>query len=88
MYSFDCIYKDTRYWKCSSIRCKVRAKIENTEGGGSVESVSITGTQTHSSKPMKNKFVKQKLNSKTLNLSGVQCVFNSDDVCIVVQHEC
>ena len=31
MFCVDYGYKDTRYWKCSSIRCEVRVKAENVE---------------------------------------------------------
>ena len=55
MYHYDSVYIDTRYWKCSNIVCKGRAKSGNLEGKDPVEFVSIIGTHLKPPNPMKHK---------------------------------
>ena len=70
MYRSDYAYKGTRYWKCSSVGCKVRAKTVNVEREGPVESVSINGTHPHPPNPMEHKLSEAKIELKTLAINS------------------
>ena len=70
MYCSDYAYKDTRYWKCSSVGCNVRAKTLNLERQGPVQSVSITGTHPHPLNPMEHKLSEAKIELKTLAINS------------------
>ena len=70
MYRSDYAYKGTRYWKCSSVRCKVRAKTANLERERPVESVPIIGTHPHAPNPMEYKLSEEKIELETLAIYG------------------
>ena len=75
MYCLDFVYKDTCYWKCSSIVFSGRAKTGIFEGDGPIESVSITGTHPHLPIPMKHNLCEAKYKLKNIYLSSVHKVW-------------